>query len=520
MKKIIISFLSFLSFLTTFIGFSQDFENSKFRIKNLTTATNSKYTDYCPVITADESIIYFTSDRPLSEKGKQKERPEFENIYMSVKKGRSFKPATILPAPVNIEFNNNSIIGLSNDGQRMLLFRGSMEGKGDIFESKLEGDVWTEAVSLGAPICLPESHESTASISPDGKTIFFVSDREGGKGGRDIYKSTIKSDGTFGEAINLGDSINTDQDEDAVYIHPDGRTLYFSSKGHGSMGGYDIMYSEMTDEGVWSSPTILEDPVNTIEDDYFLVVGASGLTAYYSTAKGRGGRGGMDIYQITFKAPKKSYVTILKGVVTDEKSGKPVEAQIKITDNSINEVIAEFHSNSKTGEYLVSLPSGKNYGISVEGEGYLFHSENFDIPKEKEYQEIVKDVQLKKVEIGKKIVLRNIFFDLAKATLREESVAELEKLHLVLDENPKMKIEISGHTDDQGADDYNQKLSEERAHSVVTYLIEKGVAEDRLTYKGYGETQPIVPNMNEDGTPNEENRQQNRRTEFQILSNE
>lgn len=509
-------------FILTLKGFSQDFENDKFKIKNLGTYANTAFSDYGPVITADESVLFFTSNRPLTEKGKSKGRPEFENIYKIEKKGRSFRNASMMGEPLNIKNRNSSIIGLSNDGHKMLLYRDLFingEIKGDIYESELKGDNWTDPVNLGEPICLENYNETSASFAPDGKTIFFVSDREEGMGGRDIYKCTKGTDGNWGKVENLGDSINTDLDEEAVFMHPDGRTLYFSSKGHNSKGGYDIFFSEFIEDH-WTTPTNIGEPINTEEDDYFLVVGASGLTAYYSTAKGRGGRGMADIYQITFKAPKKSFVTVLKGVVTEEASGNPVEAKVKITDNTKNEVIAEFESNSKTGEYLVSLPSGKNYGINVEAEGYLFHSENFDLPKEKEYQEVMKNIPLKKVEIGKKIVLRNIFFDVAKATLRDESIAELEKLRQVLEENPKMKIEISGHTDDQGADDYNQKLSEERAHEVVKYIIGKGIAEDRLTYKGYGESQPIAPNMNEDGTPNEENRQQNRRTEFQIISNE
>jgi outer membrane protein OmpA-like peptidoglycan-associated protein len=499
---------------------AQDFENAKFTIKNMGNYTNTKYSDFGPVISADGSKLYFTSRRPTTEKGKAKEKEEFENVYMIEKKGRSWKPAVILPEPINKPFSNNSIVALSNDGQKMLLFREHLNGKGDLYESFLNGDTWSEPLNLGPPINLTESHETSASIAPDGKTIYFISNRSGGIGGKDIYKCTKQKDGSWSKAENLGEIINTPDDEEAVYIHPDGRTLYFSSKGHESIGGYDIFYS-VFDDGAWSKPENIGEPINTKEDDYFLVVGANGLTAYYSTASGRGGRGMTDIYEITFKIPpKKKYITLLKGVITDEISKKPIEAKIEIIDNVKNEVIAEFHSNSKTGEYLVSLPSGINYGINVIGDGYLFHSENFDIPKEKEYQEIIKNVALKKVEIGKKIVLRNIFFDTNKATLKDESVHELEKLLEILTENPKIKMEISGHTDDVGSEEYNQKLSEERAHSVVNYLVGKGIASDRLIFKGYGETQPLLPNINEDGTPNEENRQQNRRTEFEILSNE
>ncbi|MFL5752812.1 MAG: OmpA family protein, partial [Bacteroidia bacterium] len=209
---------------------------------------------------------------------------------------------------------------------------------------------------------------------------------------------------------------------------------------------------------------------------------------------------------------KQSSLTILKGTITDALTQKIVEASIELIDNSKNEVIATFKSNSSTGKYLVTLPSGKNYGIAVKAEGYLFHSENFDIPLASGYQEVIKDVQLKNVAVGSKIILKNIFFDTDKATLRPESTNELERLTKLLNDVPTLKIEISGHTDSRGSDDHNLKLSQARAQSVVDYLIGKGIGKDRLKAAGYGETKPIAAN------DTEENLQLNRRTEFEILS--
>jgi outer membrane protein OmpA-like peptidoglycan-associated protein len=206
-------------------------------------------------------------------------------------------------------------------------------------------------------------------------------------------------------------------------------------------------------------------------------------------------------------------LTILKGTITDAFTQKPLEAALELVDNSKNEVIATFKSNSATGKYTVMLPSGKNYGIAVKAEGYLFHSENFDIPKSTGYQEIVKDIQLKNVAVGTKIILKNIFFDVAKATLRPESTNELERLIKLLNDIPTLKIEIGSHTDSDGTDDYNNKLSQARSESVVKYLTDIGkIAPDRLQAKGYGETRPIAPN------DTKENKQQNRRSEFEILS--
>jgi outer membrane protein OmpA-like peptidoglycan-associated protein len=209
---------------------------------------------------------------------------------------------------------------------------------------------------------------------------------------------------------------------------------------------------------------------------------------------------------------KEAQLTILKGVITDAMTKKPLEATIELVDNTKNMVVATFTSNSATGKYLVSLPAGRNYGIAVKKDGYLFHSENFDIPATAAFQEVTKDVELKNVAVGSKIILKNIFFDFDKATLRPESTNELERLTKLLQDVPTLKIEIGGHTDSKGADDYNKKLSDNRAKAVVTYLIGKGIAADRLTSAGYGEEQPIATNDTDEG------RQMNRRTEFKILS--
>jgi outer membrane protein OmpA-like peptidoglycan-associated protein len=283
-------------------------------------------------------------------------------------------------------------------------------------------------------------------------------------------------------------------------------------------------------------------PVNTPDDDVFFVISASGKHGYYASFNSNG-YGEKDIYMITFlglekpmvmnnednllasltapvketvMAPtvqiKEAQLTILKGVITDDLTKKPLEATIEIIDNLKNEVIASFTSNSSTGKYLVSLPAGRNYGIAVKKENYLFHSENFDIPNTAAYQEVVKDVALKNIAVGSKIILKNIFFDFDKATLRPESTNELERLTKLLNDVPTLKIEISGHTDSKGADAYNKTLSNNRAKAVVEYLIKKGIAADRLTSVGYGEEQPIDTNDTEEG------RQMNRRTEFKILS--
>ncbi|MBL7884275.1 MAG: PD40 domain-containing protein [Bacteroidia bacterium] len=511
-------------------------------IDNVGPEINSAYPEYGPIISADESVIMFTSRRPGTTGGKMDEllMEPFEDIYVSYNKNGKWTQAVNIGKPINTE-GHDATMGLAPDGQKLLIYIDE-KGNGNIFECNLKGDIWSKPERMNKNVNT-DYHESSASLASDGKRMFFVSNRPDGLGDRDIYMSTMDEKGKWGKAVNLGPTINTQWGEEGIYIHPDGKTIYFSSQGHKTMGGYDI-FKSVWDETTktWSTPENLGYPVNTPDDDVFFVVSASGKHGYYASINGNG-YGEKDIYLVTFLGPEKPMVmnnednllasqtapiketviapvmkikeaqlTILKGVITDALTKKPLEATIELIDNMKNEIVASFTSNSSTGKYLVSLPAGRNYGIAVKKEGYLFHSENFDIPATAAFQEVTKDVELKNVAVGSKIILKNIFFDFDKATLRPESTNELERLTKLLQDVPSLKIEIGGHTDSKGADDYNKKLSDNRAKAVVSYLISKGISADRLTSAGYGEEQPIATNDTDEG------RQLNRRTEFKILS--
>jgi outer membrane protein OmpA-like peptidoglycan-associated protein/tetratricopeptide (TPR) repeat protein len=511
-------------------------------IDNVGPEINSQYPDYGPVISADESVMMFTSRRPNTTGGQIDPgiNEYFEDVYISTKKDGKWAPAMNMGKPINTE-DHDANSGLSADGQKVLIYIG--KNNGDLYESELKGDSWSKPERMNKNINT-DFHESSACYTPDGKSVYFVSDKpEGGLGDRDIYISTKDEKGKWGKPVNLGPTINTQYGEEGVFLHPDGKTLYFSSQGHKTMGDYDIFKSVYDDKTkTWSEPENMGYPVNTPDADVFFVISASGKHGYYASFNSNG-YGEKDIYMITFlgkekpmvmnnednllaslTAPvketviapvmqiKEAQLTILKGVITDDVTKKTLEATVEIIDNLKNEIIASFTSNSSTGKYLVSLPAGRNYGIAVKKENYLFHSENFDIPATAAYQEVVKDVALKNIAVGSKIILKNIFFDFDKATLRPESTNELERLTKLLNDVPTLKIEISGHTDSKGADAYNKTLSNNRAKAVVDYLITKGIAADRLTSVGYGEEQPISTNDTEEG------RQLNRRTEFKILS--
>lgn len=521
-------------------------------IDNLGPQINGKYPEYAGVISADESVIIYTSRREGSTGGELVNGMYMEDIYISEKVDGKWTPARGISDKINTK-NHDATVGLSNDGQLLFTYYDSGKNKGDLFSSNKVADGWSKLEDLGKNINGKDTWETGASISFDKKTLYFVSNRDGGLGERDIWKSNWDEEKErWGEPTNLGPVINTPYDEVGIFAHPDGKTFYFSSGGHTSMGGFDIFKATMNEDGTFNTPENIGFPVNTPDDDVHFVMAGNGRHGYYSSFK-EDGYGEKDIYLITFLGEEKiplmnsednllamvaepvkekvvmpkvevqqSNLAILKGIVRDEKTQKPVMANIELVDNATGQIIQTFKSDPVSGRYLVSLPSGKNYGIAVKATGYLFHSENFDIPKASGYKEYEKNVDLKKIEVGKAIVLRNIFFDLAKYSLRPESKTELERLYKLMIENPTLKIELSGHTDTRGSSSSNKVLSENRAKAVVEYLTKKGIDKSRMVAIGFGEEKTIVSDAEIakmlTKAEKEEGHQQNRRTEFKILS--
>ena len=508
-------------------------------IENMGPSVNSPYPDYSPVITADEDVLMFTSRRNTTtgERIDPNYDEYFEDIYQSFQFNGKWGQARNIGSPIN-SFGHDATANLSADGQKLLIYLDD-KGAGNIYESTLQGSKWTVPLKMPDQISSP-AHESSACYSYDGKTLYFVSDRSGGYGGSDIYMCKMKPDGTWGDVSNLGATINTPFDEESPFSMPDGKTLYFSSKGHETMGGFDIFKTESDAAGNWSQPANLGYPVNSADDDVSFVISANGRHGYYAAVK-KEGQGNRDIYRLTFqsreknpvvsseeqllaginepiistaagKGSKGSNLTLLKGIISDEKNNAPLDALIVIIDNDKGTELATFQSNKETGKYLVSLPAGKNYGIEVKKDSYLFHSENFDITANAGYQEITKNIVLKSIEVGKKVILKNVFYDFDKATLRPQSQTELNLLAKLMSENPGIRIELGSHTDNKGTEKYNLDLSQRRSQSVLEYLVSKGIDVSRLVAKGYGFTQPIAGNDTEQG------RQLNRRTDFTIIS--
>jgi outer membrane protein OmpA-like peptidoglycan-associated protein len=483
------------------------------KLENAGPAINSPMSDYAPLISADESVLLLTSRRTGSTGGQLDSEGDgmLEDIYQSDWNGSGWSPARNLGAPVNTA-HHDATVGLSADGQHLLVYM--EENEGDIYESDLVGNAWSKPRNLGARLNT-KFHESAACYSPDGKYLYFVSDRpEGNRGGRDIYRLELDA---RTPAENLGPVINSPYDEEGVFMHPDGKTLYFSSKGHDSMGGYDIFKSTLNEKGQWSEPANLGWPINTPDDDVYFVLSASGQHGYYSSDQ-PGGLGGKDIYRVTFlgseptpvaavsKAPAASksatpvakpasapasatplaHVTILKGVVTDAVSKKPLAATIEVIDNQKGEVVATYQSNAATGRYLISLPSGLNYGVSVRQTGYLLYSENVNLPANALYAERQQDVALNRPALGATVELHNIFFAPAQAELRPESAAELTRLQQLLTEQPALRLELSG----QGEANATSDLRQQRAEAILAYLTSHGIARTRLSTAATG--QPVA----------------------------
>ena len=471
-------------------------------IANLGDRVNTQLPEYYPHITSDFQTMYFTGRRPDS-KGKKLEVDGifFEDIYQCLNRGGAWEEPMNMGSSLNTD-GHDACIGLSKDGQMMFVYKG-ING-GDIYISELEGDRW------GTPQPVPfntEFFESSVSVSADGKKMYFV--RNSGTQ-KDILMCSKGSSGQWSKPMKLNANINTEYDEESPFIHDDGKTLYFSSKGHNSMGGYDV-FKTVNGPGGWSKPENLGYPINSVGDDIYFTLAADGRIGFFSSEK-EGGFGKQDLYTVTMPlAAKAPNLVLLKGKVEEEIGGAAIEAKITVVNNATREVVATLKSNSKTGKYMVSLPAGVNYNVTIEKEGHLFQSNNIQLDSNAGFKELVNNVKMLNVHTGSKIILNNIFFDTAKDVLRPESMEELDRLVKMLKEHIELKIEISGHTDNRGDEKANQLLSQNRAKNVVAYLVTNGVATNRLTFKGYGSAKGIASNDTEEG------RKQNRRTEFLIV---
>ena len=468
-----------------------------YKITVLSDTVNAYPMQYFPVVTADQSQLIFTARFGGV-------RNDNEDLVVSSKKANGS-----WGSPVSLSDNINTIrregaCTISANG-RHLIFTVCGERGCDLFESRRTGNVWTVPKSLGSSIN-SASWDAQPSLSADGRELYFVSDRPGGRGGYDIWYSTLEETG-WTKAVNPGASINTPFDEISPYIHVNNQTLYVVSNGYPGFGGYDI-YRIDKKESSWASPVNLGKPLNDHQDQYSFIVANDGATAYYSKEESKNRS---RLYKIYLPPDLVSKGNVLKGKVVDARKNIPLSARIELFDIQHNKRVSMVDSDSVSGEYLMVLPGGAEYALYVMRPSYLFQSLHFNYLKTDETKPVIKDVYLWPLEKYASVILNNIFFDVDKFELKQQSLTELTEIVKFLQMNTTVKIEISGHTDNSGTEMYNQQLSLKRASSVAEYLKKQGIDLLRISLKGFGAQKPLQPN------DSDENRQLNRRIEFKIL---
>ncbi|MDZ4751646.1 MAG: OmpA family protein [Flavobacteriales bacterium] len=484
---------------------------------NLGGAINTEQSEYYPCLTADGNTLLFT--RLL--KDSQAYNGRQEDFFVATKTDDKWTNAVPI-SEINTPLNEGAP-SLSPDGQVIIFtaceditgaWGGTREGMGscDLFYAYKRGNMWVEPKNMG-PVINSYGWESQPSFSADGRTLYFVRGKfvRGGIKEQDIYVAYLTQEGSWTKPEPVPGKVNTPYEEESVMIHPDGKTLFFSSDGHSGMGGLDIFLSRMQPDGTWGKPVNLGYPINTHKSENSLLVSSDGNLAFFASDR-EGGLGGLDLYSFElYDAVRPLPVTYVSGIVSDAETMKKLEARFELTDLETGETVIESYSNALSGEFLVCITAGKDYALSVSKAGYAFHSENFSLKDYNRIEPYTLDVKLQPLQVGVKVILNNVFFGTNSAELDPKSKIELDKLYSLLVSNSDLHIEIGGHTDNVGSDESNQQLSEKRAMSVVAYLVGKGIASARLTSIGYGEKVPIDSNDTESG------RSKNRRTEFQIV---
>lgn len=477
----------------------------------LSPAINTEEHQYLPSFSADGKKMIYTARR-------QRQEDLMESTFKDGE-WQAGQPLEDINTP-----DNDGAQTISADGKLLVFTRcASQAGMGgcELFYAKKVNKKWTTPKKIKA--VNTSAWEAQPSLSANGKWLYFASDREGGKGGRDIWKSQRIGPDQWSAPVNLGDSINTPANDQCPFIHPDGQTLYFCSEGLPGMGGIDLYFARKNAHGEWQTPTNLGYPINTAANEGTLVVSLDGKTAYFATDKiANATRENMniDIYRFDlYPEAQPQAVSYIEMSIVDSRTKYPISASVNIHAIDDNNTFWE-SSTDKTGKTLLCLPAGKDYALHIEKEGYLFHSEHFALTDTKTIQTAyelkialspIPEKAVADIPTKTSIRLNNIFFDSGSADLLPQSNNEIQRIVKLLQQQTQLNIRIDGHTDNVGNEANNLALSEQRAKAVYNALIEKGIKENRLSFKGFGESQPIAPNDTSMG------KQKNRRTEMTIL---
>ncbi len=461
--------------------------NYEFLPINLGDSVNTASSEYYPSVTVTDSLLVFT------RRGNQIREDFYQSTIIDKKLGK----ANIIKGDINFESQKGAIT-VSQDGEWMLFtarFSEGGYGNFDLYISYYTPQGWSEPQNLGEAINT-EFWESSPSISPDKRALYFSSNRPGGFGGSDLYISYLQPNGKWANALNMGPSINTKGDDQAPFIHADNQTLYYTSDGLLGYGGSDLFIVRKNGKDEWGLPENLGYPINTIENEGSLAVSADGLTAYYASDRSDS-RGELDLYKFEMRPDiRPSRTLYVKGNITDKKTNKKLPSTVELINNSTGESLMKVQTD-ETGEYFITLPTGKDYTFSVNRKGYLYFNELYKLSNKQADSVYRKDIQLQPIELNATLTFRNIQFATNSYQLPSDAPIELNKLLQVLTENPSLQIEISGHTDNIGKQIDNSKLSENRAKAIVDWLVTKGVDAKRMSFKGYGDNKPISDNKTE-----------------------
>lgn len=473
---------------------------------------NTERPEYLPSMSADGRYLVYTT----------RQQARNEDIMLSQRVDSSWLPGQPVAA-LNTPFNDSSP-SIAANGKAMVFARNDRRNNFDLYYARRANDRWSEPERLPATVN-SDAFDSQPSLSANGQELYFTSDRSGGQGQLDLWVSTRDTSGQWGKARNLGPTVNTAFNEQAPFLHPDGQTLYFMSKGHPGMGNYDLFVARRQADGSWGTPTNLGYPINTRENEGAMIVSLDGQMAYFDSDKaGPTGReremGNADLFQFPLHpAAQPTPATYVQATVRDAETKRPLQANVRLTQLESNQLQAEDQTDER-GQFLVVLPMGHNYALNVSKPGYLFHSEHFALSEYRDrtapYELLI---ELRPIPVASKVdtsrskpvVLRNVFFNTGSAELRPASKPELDRLAELLRETPGLRIRINGHTDNVGTAEDNQQLSQARAKAVYQYLVEQGIDDSRLAYKGFGESRPVASNETAEG------RQRNRRTEFEVV---
>lgn len=503
-----------------------------FKPINLGPGINTADPEYFPTITVDGRTILFT--RRIKDERVAGSYKRQEDFYISHLSDRNAW-MTAQPMPPNVNtVNNEGAPTIAADGRTLIFvacpdvtgtnYGENRTGRGscDLFITKKLGSRWLDPYNLPG-LVNSASWESQPSLSADGKTLYFVKrvSARGMEQDADIFMSTMQDDGKWGQPVRLPNNINTPYMEESVLIHPDGKTLYFSSRGHKGLGGLDIYVSRMDATGKWGDPENLGYPINTRFDENSLLVSADGEIAFFASDR-EGGYGDLDIYYFEMPENLRPTKTLyFDGLVFDVNTRKPVPGKFHLVDLKTGQEVIKAEADAISGAFTVSLPVDHEYALYVSYPNYNDFSAHFNMTNPDEQEVVHMDVPMIPLTNSDPVALRNVFFDLGKATLRPESYNELNKFRDFLKANPAIRIELGGHTDTRGDAAENQKLSQDRAKAVYDYLVKEGIDPKRITYKGYGETQPIIPDdkiaLLSSEKEKEKAHQENRRTEYRIL---